>query len=36
MASFCKAPPTAKQLEQQQLEEGRKFKDGEDDDEGLS
>ena len=28
MASFCKAPPTAEQLEQQQLEEGQKFRMG--------
>jgi len=26
MASFCKAPPTAEQLGQQQLEEGQTFK----------
>jgi hypothetical protein len=26
MSSFCKAPPTAEQREQQHLEEGQKFK----------
>jgi len=26
MVSFCKAPPTAEQLEQQQREDGQKFK----------
>jgi hypothetical protein len=28
MASFCKALPTAEQLEQQQREDGQKFKQG--------
>jgi hypothetical protein len=38
VASFCKAPPTAEQLQQQQQEDGQKSKQQgwEDNDEGLS